>query len=375
MSCDRGQTYTVKVGDTLYLIAQQQLGDGNRWQEITQADGTPFTEAAARNLQPGQQICLPISNPIPPPISEKTFVGYFQSWSEKWSDRPEQLQLANIAPYVNMVIVSFMRPDAIYHGNFNLADTGLDFSADGAVVKGAIAALKQRNPKTKVLVAVGGATYHNFAALNPSAIASVVQDFGFDGVDIDYEPFDTAQCSVVDGQVTCTSDAEYRRIVREIRQVLPKPYLVTVAAWSIGAYGEGQWATSKPQGALTGLLLNLLRSPDADLIDQINVMSYDAGPDYSPEEALAAYQNYFKGKIVMGVEVPPEGWGGHVYTLTKVQQLNQAVIDRQAAGTMLWSLQKPPNGTPTEDNPDAEMIARTTCEVLSLGNCTQSLFG
>ncbi|MBD2342056.1 hypothetical protein H6G64_34575 [Calothrix sp. FACHB-156] len=36
--------------------------------------------------------------------SKKAFVGYFQSWSDKTANRPEQLQLANIAPYVNVVI-------------------------------------------------------------------------------------------------------------------------------------------------------------------------------------------------------------------------------------------------------------------------------
>lgn len=306
--------------------------------------------------------------------NDKTFVAYFQSWSERWSDDPKKLQLANIAPYVNMVIVSFIRPDCTYGGNNKLAGTGLDFSADGAVVKDAIAYLKSKNPGTKVLVAVGGATYQNFAALNTKAIADVVKDFGFDGVDIDYEPFNNGQCSSSNGQVTCTTDAEYRRIVNEIRQALPRPYLVTVAAWSIGTYGEGQWVNSKPQGALTGLLLNLLRSPEASHIDQLNVMSYDASPEYNPQVALAAYQNYFKGKIVMGVEVPPEGWGGHVYTIPSVRNLAQAVIDSNAAGMMLWSLQKQPQGTPSDTNPNAQMIAQAICQTLSLGNCQQPLF-
>lgn len=306
---------------------------------------------------------------------DKTFVVYFQSWSEKWSDDPTKLQLANIAPYVNMVIVSFMKPDATYEGNTKLAGTGLDFSADGVVVKDAIAYLKSKNPDTKVLVAVGGATYQNFTALNTQAIADVVRDFGFDGVDIDYEPFNNGQCSSSNGQITCTTDAEYRRIVNEIRQALPVPYLVTVAAWSVGAYGEGQWVDAKPQAALTGLSLNLLRSPEASYIDQLNVMSYDASPEYDPKSALAAYQNYFKGKIVMGVEVPPEAWGGHVYTIPEVRNLTQAVIDSNAAGMMLWSLHKQPNETPSDTNPNPQMMAQAICEILSLGDCQQPLVG
>lgn len=71
--------------------------------------------------------------------------------------------------------------------------------------------------------------------------------------------------------------------------------------WSVGTYGEGQWVDAKPQVAFTGLLFNLLRSPEASFIDQLNVMSYDVSPEYDPKSALAAYHNYFKGKIIMGV--------------------------------------------------------------------------
>ncbi|MGH8002059.1 MAG: glycosyl hydrolase family 18 protein [Brasilonema sp.] len=306
--------------------------------------------------------------------NEKVFVGYFESWSEKSASTPEQLQLANIAPYVNMVMVSFMKPDGTYNkGSYDLSTTGLNFTADGKVVKDAIALLKQRNSGTKVLLSVGGASYTNFAQLNATAIANVVADFGFDGVDIDYES-NNAKCSSVGGKMSCTSDDEFRSVVSQIRQVLPKPYLVTVAAWSIGAYGEGQWANSQPQGQKTGLLLNLLRSSEAAMIDQLNVMSYDAGTTYNPQEALAAYQNYFSGKVVMGVEVPPEAWGGHVYTIPEVQSLGQAVVNKNAAGLMLWSLQKQPEGTPSDNNPTAETIAKTSCQILSLSNCEQSLF-
>ncbi len=154
------------------------------------------------------------------------------------------MQLANIAPYVNTVIVSFIQPDATYtRGSYNFAGTGLKFSADGKVVKDAITLLKTYNPKTKVLVAVGGQAGTNFAQMNPQAIANIVKDFGFDGVDIDYEPTNV-KCLSSNGKVSCTSDAEFRCVVRQIRQVLPEHYLVTVAVWSIGAYGEGQWANA-----------------------------------------------------------------------------------------------------------------------------------
>jgi chitinase len=59
MSCTIGSPYIVKEGDTLYLIAQRFLGDGNRWHDLKKPDGNAFTDDDARNLQVGQEICLP----------------------------------------------------------------------------------------------------------------------------------------------------------------------------------------------------------------------------------------------------------------------------------------------------------------------------
>ena len=219
-------------------------------------------------------------------------------------------------------------------GSYDLTKTGLQFTANGKVVKDAIALLKQRNPNTKALVAVGGFTYTNFEQLNPTVVTNVVKDFGFDGVDIDYEPTNP-QCSSSNGKVSCTSDLEFRRVVSQIRKALPKPYLITAAAWSIGAYGEDKWANAQPLGMKTGLMLNLMHSPESKMIDQLHVMSYDAGITYNPQEALAAYQNYFKGRVVMGMEVPPEGWGDNVYTLAKVRSLAQDVVNKNTSGLML----------------------------------------
>ena len=51
----------MRSGDTLSAIAQRELGNANRWQEIKKPSGGTFTEAEARNLQVGQSVYLPVS--------------------------------------------------------------------------------------------------------------------------------------------------------------------------------------------------------------------------------------------------------------------------------------------------------------------------
>lgn len=52
--------YTIKPGDTLFLIAEREFGDGNRWREIRKTpNGNSFTEQDVSNLQPGQVVYLP----------------------------------------------------------------------------------------------------------------------------------------------------------------------------------------------------------------------------------------------------------------------------------------------------------------------------
>lgn len=74
MSCTLGNSYIVKSGDTLFIIAQQLLGDGNRWREILKPDSTSFTDADIANLQVGQEICIP-NGSVPPPSSGNGFAG------------------------------------------------------------------------------------------------------------------------------------------------------------------------------------------------------------------------------------------------------------------------------------------------------------
>ncbi|MBD0347422.1 MAG: LysM peptidoglycan-binding domain-containing protein [Coleofasciculus sp. Co-bin14] len=80
MSCTIGSSYIVKAGDTLYNIAQQQLGDGNRWREIKKTDGSSLTENDASNLQAGQEICIP--NGSTPPLPSPGGKGNLQNMLE-----------------------------------------------------------------------------------------------------------------------------------------------------------------------------------------------------------------------------------------------------------------------------------------------------
>lgn len=58
----KGQV-TIRRGDTLWEIAERQLGSGTRWGELRKADGSPFTERDARRLQPGTSVRLPDTQP------------------------------------------------------------------------------------------------------------------------------------------------------------------------------------------------------------------------------------------------------------------------------------------------------------------------
>jgi chitinase len=140
--------------------------------------------------------------------------------------------------------------------------------------------------------------------------------------------------------------------------------ILSSAPWSIGAYGEGKWAASQPAGQYTGVAINMLKTVGTKL-DLLNIMSYDASNAYNPKEALDAYRNYFKGDVVLGVEVANEAWGGHVTSIPEVEGLADYVKSSGGAGMMLWSVQKPADAGPT-----GTQISQSICNKFGLSKCT-----
>ena len=253
--------------------------------------------------------------------------AYFQSWSSSWSGNAESLDLAKLSDSVNIVFLSFANPNCTYtKGSNTFSGTGLDFSSDFNVVRDAIKILQ--NKKVVVMLSVGGATYAFNDSFDANNIVNFADDLGVDGIDIDWEPSGGASQSYQFGQ-----------IIQKIRNIYPNK-LLSSAVFSVGAYGQGAFANSQPASANTGMCISGLQS-DGSKLDFLNLMSYDASNAYNPIDAFKAYKTYFNGPILIGTEVPPEAWGGHVLTLDEVKTFaNYVKSNGNCDGLFVWSYQK-----------------------------------
>jgi hypothetical protein len=63
--------------------------------------------------------------------------------------------------------------------------------------------------------------------------------------------------------------------------------------------------------------------------------------------AFRAYRKYFSGPLMLGVEVPPEAWGGHMITLDDIEKYVNCILDDEQNnnGIFVWSCKK--NGSPS----------------------------
>lgn len=263
-------------------------------------------------------------------LSERIPLGtYFQSWSSAWASDPAKMDLANVKEPCNIVYLSFAKPDLDYKsGAKSLKGTGLDFNSDFKVLQGAIKILKDRG--VVVMLAIGGETY-GFDKVNYDNVAALCKDLGCHGIDIDWE--DKAGKS---------ADHKLGPIIDGIRQALPDG-CVSLTGLSVGAYGNGKFSNSKPSSQNTGMCIKGLQK-NGYQVDWVNIMSYDAGPTYSPVEGFDAYSSYYSGPIMVGAQVPPEAWGGNVVSLNDIKKYADH-IKTGYNGIFVWSYQK--QGSPS----------------------------
>ncbi len=311
---------------------------------------------ATITIQAGQTYTIPLVEVKSP---NQQIVGYYETWMGTATWESATYSLAKIPPYVNIIPIAFAKPDSQYvGGSYKFSDAGLGISATPSVAVGAIKIAQAKGQK--LLLSVGGATYPNFGAFNLQATLDLVADLGLDGVDFDYEG-DPNYCTNLNSvSLTCSTDTQIINIITQLRNGLDqlqvrfnKKMYLTAAVWSIGAYGTTSFPSTGapagngvtrygPYGSRAGMWVNPLKQI-GNKFDAIFLMSYDAGnvssTGYAPLDALKSYKAIYNGPIYLGVEVPPEAWGGNLTTPAQAVNNAQAAMALGASGTMIWALQ------------------------------------
>lgn len=306
---------------------------------------TPVPTPAPKPVEPTPVPKPEAPKPKPPMQNPPTYVGkltkllngkapigtYYQAWSAPWSSKSADFDLAKVSTPINIVYLSFAQPNCTYKAGSNtFSNTGLSFSSDFSVVKGAVEILKKKG--IIVMLSVGGATYP-FTTYNAKNVADLCNDLGCNGIDIDWEDEHGFE--------------RFGGLIKSTRDALPNG-CISAAGFSVGAYGEGDFKNAQPGSSRTSMNIQGLKS-NGFMLDWINIMSYDASPVYDPIVAFKAYRSFYKGPLMIGGEVPPEAWGGNVIKLDDVKKhATYAKSVGPEHGYFTWSYQK--QGTPSSND-------------------------
>ena len=198
---------------------------------------------------------------------------------------PVAVQFRVIAYVTGEVVPALVPYDRLTHINYAFLIPNEDGSFRDLInpwkVEELVSLAHQQN--VKVLISVGGWGWEKqFEKMASSAetrtvfvqnLTGVVDQFKFDGADIDWEYPEAGQ-----------SSRDFLALMQELRAALPKDKLLTAALVALGAHGEG------------------IPDESFGLMDFANIMAYDnAGPEHSSLDYARSALDYWLGR-----GLPPE---------------------------------------------------------------------
>ena len=216
-------------------------------------------------------------------VNEKSFaqipnpalVGYWHNWSDPGSP---YIQLNAIDPRYNVVEVSFAVPVAG-------TDYNMQFSPDQVSQATLISQIQaMQGQGKKILISMGGATspisLDNLNEKNSfiSSMISIINTYGFDGIDIDFEG---SSVTVSGGTIANPTDSKILNLIDAVKQIMQsyhtshnKKLLLTMAPETAFVQG-GQSSYGSIWGAYLPVI-NALR----DSLDILQVQLYNSGSMY-----------------------------------------------------------------------------------------------
>ncbi|WP_337045214.1 hypothetical protein [Emticicia sp. 17c] len=312
--------------------------------------------------------------------SSPIVLGYFPSWSDTWASTSNvsSSKLASLPSHITHVFLSFAKPNLSYQkGSYDISQTGIQVPYDGPTLKAVISYLKQKG--TNVIVSLGGETYWGDASaynINYQQIKDFVDDFGFAGIDWDFEP--NGGFAEIGN---ATNVQRFIDFINKSRALMPKSagYIIACAPAGCGALGglnnddpTSKYSYSK-RNTLTGdtdSFLYNFSDPNHSIslfgfassghmipvfkaagsnIDIVAFQGYNVGAAKDRTlmfDSYAYYANIYGFRVAAGTHVPNEPWGPY-YTYSAQVSANLAYYiygggretrTGKGDGIMIWQL-------------------------------------
>lgn len=246
---------------------------------------------------------------------------YFETWVPDSATSGNLHNLSKINNPINTVYLAFAQPNCYYKkGSNSFKGTGLQFNSSFKIIKEAIGILKGRG--IKVFLAVGGGSYwSSITDFYAKRCIDLMVDLGCDGIDIDWEV----------GEIDSGSSVV---VIKSLKDEMPRGHHISFTCFSTGAF------TPITGDRWRGMNREALKECSG-LVDQVNVMSYDAGPDFDEIESFKSFRKLYKGRINMGFEVGRHGWGTAILQYPEAKKnLEYVSSESKAGGCFVWAYYK-----------------------------------